>query len=1228
MTKANKINILGMTAVISLGLLGQIEAQAADGYSPFYLQGTEQGDSKESAAEKVKGVKSLITMEDAAVTDEEHPFTGAEQEMDELDKLEPINDNLNVAVEAHNAINQLRGYKNIQKQYNNMVQLHDKSIQLLKDSEQCTINYMGRYFNDPVKVWSGKNMLNAPQNHDLREGLSAWAIALYETAKAAEVSPVDISDVVVVDTQSTESKDSSGNVTSVETEISSSTSTIGVDVDTSKTSDNLEELNKSGEDTVDALQEKSGGVYFKEPSRQEELEEQDRKADLISKDIGTEAALWMADYLGGVNSAGPSWNGTDLGGVKKRFPVWTDQKTFYGQYLTRKYKNITKYIKNYNISEDKRKQISDTVFERQKQYMNTAEAEITKAAVEARNTARKIRDDKVAQARKDYENNLASISAQSAEAETINREARNKIEALEAEIDSANQLRDSYMTQISDINAENNLLQQELDNTKQELSTYDELLSAEDITEEDKQSYEEAKAQINQEIKNLEGQITAQRQERDNLQQLYNEQTDLVEKKKQEITTVENERLTKIAQLNEKIAAEQKQALDALNQEVAKYDKELEEKNKSIDAAEMAAKATIGSNSMVTAQKIIAQTDMIVEDAKEIAYENIEKTLTALKNIGEELYRGKSGAVIDSYHQALMDSLRGKTTQIGDVTLEGASAKVHDITNYNTDIVISSYMDEQMREMYLDNYRESVKNTQILLEIPLMDEMLEGVDTSIDTQYFVGAQPKKEDFRAPKVIPDFNLPPLREYVRLDYIDLQSIGKDSPKLQIGKYEIPDGSSFIDKILSSLPWVRANSFSVSLVDKEKFLSYGGRIPEIWKLMLKDKAFVDSDFYLTPSMDPDSEGADIPEYNPLQLGGEMSPLYRGGIYPCVLNNIKSGENSCSVTDTIEGGSGIVDVAVIDRGVTNTEEYFLGLGFVSGANRAALLQAGLPTCQEVSASCRKKLGHGSSGFGLVDEPYLTLLNNDSESGTQSEGFVQEGDASELGTILNVYTGKLSDGTYVENVLGYSEYMQSVINYGKRMEERANQEDAADLSPSEKQNDDIYVRAQYNVNQVGDFLEHVELEQKYQQALDELEEKVKEMKDELYTLLGKFGFEPSEDFDISKAEDYDLAVKQLKSVKENYMNTAKEEINSINPGTSDLLQDSKNAYDRVYQGLLMDSEAVTQMTMDVDNLAELSEQIKTATVNNNVDDTYEANGDESFQETLDSMAPAYCAAY
>lgn len=1226
MKQQNKnIALLVAGNILSISFISGL-INAAEAYSPFY-DGSSETTSKQTQNKSGGGLESVLNIDSAVLTEETHPFSGSEEQMNELEKLEPINNNLKAAVDAHNMINRLRNFKNIQKQYNNTEKLHDRSVQLLKDSEQCTIKYMGRYFNDPIKVWSGKDMKDEPQNHDLRQGLSAWAIAMFETVKASGVSPIDIGDVVSVDLKTTEKTDDSGNVLEVDSSISSSTSTVGVDVKSEGDTTNLKTLQEESTNQVNELDKETGGNYFKEPSRQEELETEDRKTDLMSKDVGSEVALWMADYLAGyTTSSGPNWSSTSLGGAKKRFPVWTDQKTFYGQYLQRKYKHIKNYIKTYNVPADVRQRIADLVFKRQEEYMNEAEKQITQAAVDARLTARNLYEGNLDNTKKEYEDTLVKIEEErAATVAALEKELAEKIPQFDKAIDEANQKRDQYMTQISDINAENNKLSQDINDLRQEISSYDTLLSGSEITEAQRQEYNNLKAQLQSEISKLEKLMNAQIAERDNIQKLYNDQTDLVNRKKEEKNKFEGEIQTKIAQANDKAVKERQTALSKYNTGIKLTEEELKDKNEKIDAAEIAAKAAIGSKSMVTAQQIVGQTDMIIEDAKEIAYENIDKTLSALKALGDDLYRGQIQDTIALYHQALIDSIDGKEAQIAGVTLEPALAKVHDLTNYNVDIVISSYMDEQMRELYLNNYRNSVKNTTVLLSLPLFDKMLEGVYTGVDSQYFIGSHPKTEDFTTPKAMPDYNLPPLREYVRLDYVDLQNIGKDMPKMEVGEYrsvQLPTGKTV------NL-WTRTESMPISIIDKEKFLSYGGRIPEIWKLMLKDKAFVDSEFYLTAEMATEEEETIPAEYNPLQLGAEMSTLYRGGIYPCILKNINSNEGVCDSAGMVENGVGIVDTAVVDKGSTNANEYFMGLSFVSGERRTALLSQDLPVCQEVSAKCKATVGRTEDGVGMVLKPYLTLLNKEDESGNKSTSFVEEGEASELGSIINVYNGKmLSDGSSVQHVFGYSPYMQSVVNYGMRMEERAKQEDGSELNAMEQQNDDIYVRAQYNNNQVGDFLDHVELEQNYQQALDEMEEQVKETKDELYTGLREFGFEPSEDFDIATEEDFDLAVKQLKQAKENYMSKAKAGIDSIEPGDSEVLADSQASYNRVYQGLMLDSEAVVSMTMDVDNLSDFSEQIKTATTNTTVDDTYEQNGNEDFEETLKSLKPAYCAAY
>ncbi len=1167
-----------------------------------------QADQTETAQQEVS-VKSssnfsgsVLSYAPAAKTDQKSPFFGSEEAMSELDKLEPIEKDLKTAVDIHNLINRLRGYKNIQKQYNNTKRLYDKSLQLLKDSEQCTIDYLGRYFNNPIKVWSGTDMRENPQNHDLRQGLSAWAIAMFETAKAAEVSPMDISDVVSIETQETEVVNEYGDVVEVETTINSSTSTVGVNVNNSseesgKVTD-ISSLNASGEQQAKALQEQTQGNYFKELGRQEELEAEARKSQLLNLDIGAEVAEWMADYLAyGENSAidgtKPGWNYPDLGGVKKRFPVWNDQKAFYSQYLKRKYDNIKNYIKNYKIEGDIRDIVSNAIFERQKQYMNVAEEQITLAAVNAKNTARKLYDDKVSAAQKDYEAQYDQLyDAHSAVINKINAQKNNQIAKYNQDIEIINQHRNAYMTHISDINAQNNRLQSDLQELEQELAGYDNMLAGLNQTPEQQADYQNAKKALETEINQLKSQIEESKKERDELQKLYDAETVKWEEINQKIKDVETKAQVDIAEENDKFQTAVEGLQADLEEKIKQYNRELEYKNSNIDQAELAAKAAIQSKSLITAQKIVSEADLSMEDAKETAYENVDKVYNAIMALGDDLYRGKAQETVAAYHQALIDSLKGNPAQINGEELKSAAVKVHDISNFNIDIVVSSYMDALMRDMYLEDYRKQVSNTNVLLTVSVFDKMLSGVDTSADTQYFVGSQPKVEDFRAPKTMPDYNLPPLREYVRLDNVDLQNLGKDA--LQI---TVPDMENFDQ--------MNPKFYKVTAIDKEKFLSYGGKIPEVWKLMLQDKTFVDSDF------DFNFNGKNI-----LSLGDEMSPLYRGGIYPCKLVGIKNylGQ-SCDISGKVENGEAVVDVLVVDKDKTNAGEYKLTLSLLSGDARTTAINQGLPTCQNITASC------------LGNKAQLKFLNGESlknEIGAKigSENY------SELGSILNIYTGTLSTKEDVKNMLGYSIPMQSVVTYSKRMEERANQEDSEDLTPSEQINDDIYVGAQYNNNQVGDFLEHVEMEQTYKEALDDLQNEAEEMKTELIENLKNYGFEPSSDFDISKEQDYELAVNKLKSLKNQYITQAKTQIDDIKPGEYDVLKDYQNSYNRIYQGLSMDTEAVTTMTMDVDDLSEFSENLKTATVNNTVDETYENEGDEDFENTLKSMKPAYCAGY
>ena len=1183
---------------------------AAEAYSPFAPAAKSSAKTlSKSKKAKPSRNKNIISLDDAIPTEDKSPFAGSETQMEELDKLEPIVDRLKVAIDAHNVLNRLSGYHNIQKRYNQMAKLHDKSVDVLKASEQCTINYLGRYFKNPVKVWSGINMKNDPANHDLRTGLSRWAMEMFELAKSAQVSPVSAGDLANIDEASADSF-AKINAAASKEEMTDEDAAIRTDVGRPETSEikDIGAVHKAAEKNAIAMHEKYNGQYLKEPSKEEELEQEARKIDLMANDIGAVVSVWLADYLAGkpavnTGSDAPSWKTADLGGVKKRFPVWNDQKAFYGQYLKRKYANIRQYIEDYEIPANMRKRVSDAVFNRQKQFMAKAEADITQAAYNAVNVAIADRDSKVEAVRQKYDADVSLVnSKQSSDINGLSTAKDGKIKTLDEKIETAQNLRDGYAVELSDINGDKQKLQSEIEALRQEIARMESLLSGADLTEEQKAEYTQAKAEADAQIRQTQNRIKEIDEQRTALETSIAEQTEVINRHNQEKSDIENEYTLNVNGIKSAAQVEINALTEALEKEIKKFDDELAAKRTKIAAAEKAAKAALGSKSTVTAEQIVKEAEIIFVTAKDDAYANIDKVIAAMEALGDDLYRGQMQDTVSSYHRALIDSLNGQKSEVAGLDLEPVGAKVHDITNFLTDIVTG--IDSEMATLNINDYRSKIENTKVLLTVPAFDEMLKNVDTSVDSQYFVGATPKVEDFRAPMTMPDFNLPPLREYVRLDYIDLQGIAKDAQKMVIyeqREFNIP----ILDKILKEKRWVPAEGInSVAVIDKDKFLNYGGRIPEIWKLMLKDKAFVDSDFYLVKDMAP--EGMEILE-NPLQLGGEMSPLYRGGVYPCVIKDSNCGQDV------------VVDIA---KNGINSTEYTMRFNIVSGDRRTQILDTNPPVCQEVAARCQK-------GLGKKVNVKLASLNDDkglSPAGT----VISDGEYSELGSILGIYSGKIGNKD-VHNILAYTPEMQSVINYGLRMEKRndpKNDGEPAKFNQAEQQNDDVYVRAQYNVNQIGDFLSHAEIEQEYKDSLDEIEETLVKMKEDLYETLRTFGFEPSPDFDISKEEDYNLAVNKIKAIKNANMNQAKDSIVSIEPGDSDLLFQSKNSYNRVCEGLAADKEAVTVMTMDVDNPTEFAEDIKTGTANKNVDNEYEKEADKSFEEQLKSFKPVYCAAY
>lgn len=1202
----NKIKNAVACGILSAAAAFAGHALAADDYSPFSAGTASQSKSSSSNYTDPSRyqTKSILTFDEAQTSDATGPFAGSETQMEELDKLEPIIEGLQAAIDAHNTLNGLKNYRDTQRRYNEMVQLHEKSIEVLKQSEQCVINYIGRYFNNPVSVWSGIDLRDTPQSHDLRKGLSAWALESYETAKASQLSPIDVGDVSTLDmdalSEQSDAYDKKNEELGEEMISVDGTENATADMTDAET---LAYANQNEGDTaldieskknnVKELSNQHDGIFFKEPDKQEAYEEDSRKSDLLPTDIGTEASMSLAA------------NPEKWGSVKKEFPIWNDQKTFYNQYLDGKYLNIAQYIKNLEISADAQDKIYKALLQDQASFMAKAEKEITQAAIAAVTKTNQQYESEYRELEQKYNADVSAVVGKAkSDVSALEQERDGKASQIDSEIASLQAQRTSYAQRREELIVSNDELSKLISETRQELSAAESLTAGAEMTDEQKKEHEELVAQLKGEIAAAQAKIQAQNQEKASVEAAYDQKTGEIDAKTKAKNDLLTEYSAKIANVN-KAAETQKTTLktEFEKQDEANRQKR-DDKIKKINLAAEAAKKTLDTNSGITVKDIVNTTNLIIAIAKDDAVANIEKARQAFYGLGDDLYRGRKQDQVIEYHQALIDNLRGKDVILGGLELKGVGGKVRGITTELETIVSGRDLENSLNEMYVDLRSQYIKNTNVVLNVSLFDDVLKDMDTSADSEFFVGAVAKERDFRAPGIMPDFNLPPLREYVHFDYIDLKNAVGDAQKMIVGKDITEELFPGFPNKGTSIFFKQTESIPLSVVNKDTFLNYGGRIPEIWKLMLQDKAFVETDFFLSSSLAPEDRKI---EKDALKLGGETLALFRGGIYPCVVKNI----SNCKAPDMIENGEGIVDVAYNSKG----KYYMMGLSFVKGERRQELLGQNLPVCQNISAAC--------SRFKPSSPYFITSKGEGQIKLTE----LSDKEYSELGTILALNSGKIGNER-VYNLLTLTPEMESLLVYGLRMEEASKNENMPDLNAVEKINDDIYKDAQYRNNQIGDFLVQAETEQTYKNSVEELKTSIDQMREDLLEVLRNMGFAPSEDFDISKDSDYDLAVSKLKNVKQNYLNTVGAKISSINDAGSELLRDSKRNYAAVYNALLQDKDAVTTMGMAVSDSTSLDETIKTGKANLAVDSTYQETADKSFEEQLNSFNPAYCVAY
>ncbi len=252
--------------------------------------------SNDKSQQYVDGALTFVVPD---VSPEKHAYVYEEDKMAELDKIEPVDEDVNKARDVHNLIRRLSDYKNAAESMQEMREKYEKALTSLKKADSCAKSYIGRHFSNASSVWGSTANVT---DYDSRSGISGWAYKAYEAAKAAETTETSSGDVVAMD----------------------------IDYESVDLSDPTDiEKNRA---VIEAQGSLSPGK-----SKEEKASAEARASRMLSWQIGSEASKMLA-------SDSAKW-GKPL--KEPAFPVWQDVKSFYNQYLDLKYANIKSYLTSF-----------------------------------------------------------------------------------------------------------------------------------------------------------------------------------------------------------------------------------------------------------------------------------------------------------------------------------------------------------------------------------------------------------------------------------------------------------------------------------------------------------------------------------------------------------------------------------------------------------------------------------------------------------------------------------------------------------------------------------------------------------------------------------------------------------------------------------------------------------------------------------------------------------------
>lgn len=354
----------------------------------------------------------------------------------------------------------------------------------------------------------------------------------------------------------------------------------------------------------------------------------------------------------------------------------------------------------------------------------------------------------------------------------------------------------------------------------------------------------------------------------------------------------------------------------------------------------------------------------------------------------------------------------------------------------------------------------------------------------------------------------------------------------------------------------------------LSRTAFLNYGITQPYVWQLMLSDKAYIERGMDLSAA---------------LNLGGEGKSFMRGNLLPC------------------RSGTYMIDALSVGKyEITDTQTQ-------SSANNKKMLET-LSDCRELHI-VNRVLGVAK----LIDTYVIKDTDVDSKVLGNAGGEISNPTSSELGMFLRYKSGSLQINERPHQ--GYGLLIAKEKNAEKTGKYDLNAED------------NMYQRAMFSKNQIGDFLHFVDKETRIKKNVDEIQASMDEIKTGLKELFEQMGFSLKDDLDLAKSSDYDYVIKKLKERKNILVSEAGAELDTINHANA-TVKERFDKVDNTYSALVQDSKALVNLSANTQAGGPLAESIKTEETNQKVIEKARNEGYAAIQKEIDNYEQPICMPY